>query len=1485
MVRFMQLKHFAQTALCVVRRVHDPTAGSPTPMDAWGSASDSSPRLEHSSGTGLPPPGRGGVRRPTCVVVVGQLSQLVAWCCTGVLSVSQLDDTVEGLTHGQVQLAHPWPQRLGMVADADPAAQPPPPPPQQQQQQSPGGETAATLPPPPDGTDVARNAPSFLSSGASSECMDVDKLWLEDEDGEERLCTRGGLPRISEAPSNFALETPDAANLSSAALVASRAAVAAATAAIGGRDLLLDAQVIHVEAADVAIMEGRDHSSRNHMGNDDGDGSNPSTWVSVSSGEYDGFSGPTPQGEGCSRSTSGPSSAVSTAPTVTQTAAPTRTCSTDAASASRRVSPGAPASCPRDEAPGVHTLLVQVAWRRGKALGAPCPVLLLPDSMRLVGEELAAMQPPAAANSLRRAPPEQQQHVGPQQPAASGAGEADGDTHAAYRALVTDLGVWLEITEAVLVESRRASAAEPRAGVRRESSSSASLGVSRTVAESGLGTGTGGGLSSYQRISVPGGDRAGGAGIGAGGNAGAQFGPFLASGLGPRRLGSGRGTGGGGCGGGSGGCTPTPDGPFARASAPLPRPPNSQRHQQLHRSQQQQQQQRAQGPVMQHGSGAREHPGSNSHLQPHSNHSTLQQYSRQHSHVYQHHLHGHVSQPWPTSGDEGTGRLTDCLTALPLGIVAANGRTMRPSGSHGLPSGGRLRTAMDFLSPFCTASAVRRPSGLSVGVSHGSTETLNYSVTEAAVTTSGAPSPASAFTPGPGDRPRTDPFLPLSPLSGGHAGGAGGVRASYSASLAAALRPPLGAARRPLSPAAAAHAASRPRATHHHQISQQHERLSPLQLQAQRSGTFARASFGSAAGPYSCATMSRTVSLSMVSETDHVSEEAVLLGCDLLLYLAQCGAVHTTRLVIERLVEVMPWLRSAPSSDLSQAVAAGGGGGGGALSSQAARRLGPSRRLSSASASRGSAYGGDQDSRQPPGTGQQQQQQRQQQLATAWRLRYVLDCCRQADAQRRSLLHLAVLSGSLPLVRLLAQEMPYKYGTPPELPAVRDTSGATPLDYLRMGFGGAASAETPSARAAFALAARQLLSTVMSSRASIELSASSGRHAAPDGGGGGGCDGGGGGEAALWHCAAVPTVSLRRAATADSPEAVASILPAAANLLPAVPASAPVGTPRSMTAAAVVPATAAGTVVGGAPRAATAAAAAVGSAAVTATATATTVPLVSSESLATAASSMGSGGMGGGGSVSSVYAFSGGVGGGSGRSGGSASGVYHRLSGTASIGVVTPVLSGSTVPSREGSVATRSARVQQLATYGSTADVAGERGRMADVVAQGGAATWAVGLWADERRARCLLLLLLGACQVGQPAHGSVAAGACRSNPGVHAQRSSELPAHFPGWSGTPIAMLAQHFGHTRHATPVVPASPVCLRVVSPPSRSFTFALPPPRPPRRPTHRCCCSCSSSTPPRPGPSPPPPRPHTAVSPAWQPSQPPWRSPPPPPSLPY
>jgi hypothetical protein len=92
-------------------------------------------------------------------------------------------------------------------------------------------------------------------------------------------------------------------------------------------------------------------------------------------------------------------------------------------------------------------------------------------------------------------------------------------------------------------------------------------------------------------------------------------------------------------------------------------------------------------------------------------------------------------------------------------------------------------------------------------------------------------------------------------------------------------------------------------------------------------------------------------------------------------------------------------------------------------------------------------------------------------------LHNVAECCRDANEQGRTLLHLALLSGSLPTVRLLLADLPREYGLAPELLNAPDAQGHTPRDYLAVSASHAAATGPAGlvATPAFAAAAMQLV--------------------------------------------------------------------------------------------------------------------------------------------------------------------------------------------------------------------------------------------------------------------------------------------------------------------------------------------------------------------------------------------------------------------------
>ncbi len=186
------------------------------------------------------------------------------------------------------------------------------------------------------------------------------------------------------------------------------------------------------------------------------------------------------------------------------------------------------------------------------------------------------------------------------------------------------------------------------------------------------------------------------------------------------------------------------------------------------------------------------------------------------------------------------------------------------------------------------------------------------------------------------------------------------------------------------------------------------------------------------------------------SDRAHLVDEVLWLGCDLLVYTATCGLAHTTLLLLQHMVTYLAtWPHTSrasvgtsgiASSILAAAFGGSGGGGGGGGGGGRWSRSGTS---SSAGGTASGSSGSSQllNSRLLPPLLQQQQE--------SLVLCRVLESCQDCNEHGRSLLHIAVESGSMPLVRLLVQDLPYKYGNAVlDVLAAPDRRGVTAMQYL-----------------------------------------------------------------------------------------------------------------------------------------------------------------------------------------------------------------------------------------------------------------------------------------------------------------------------------------------------------------------------------------------------------------------------------------------------
>ncbi|EFJ44533.1 hypothetical protein VOLCADRAFT_95256 [Volvox carteri f. nagariensis] len=182
-----------------------------------------------------------------------------------------------------------------------------------------------------------------------------------------------------------------------------------------------------------------------------------------------------------------------------------------------------------------------------------------------------------------------------------------------------------------------------------------------------------------------------------------------------------------------------------------------------------------------------------------------------------------------------------------------------------------------------------------------------------------------------------------------------------------------------------------------------------------------------------------------------IAEEVFCLGCDLLAYAVARGAEATARLIMGLLL--VSWPQALPvtslgvgaaSSATATATAAavqsgtitswprsvGSGGGPG---------LGRLQSVVSGFGAAEASVAAPQPQPQPRNTGQS---------VRAARLRCILDTCRNSNEQGHTLLHLAILSRSLPVVRLLLVTWPQEYGMPISELNLLDKAGLPPIAYL-----------------------------------------------------------------------------------------------------------------------------------------------------------------------------------------------------------------------------------------------------------------------------------------------------------------------------------------------------------------------------------------------------------------------------------------------------
>ncbi|GLI65400.1 hypothetical protein VaNZ11_008956 [Volvox africanus] len=204
-------------------------------------------------------------------------------------------------------------------------------------------------------------------------------------------------------------------------------------------------------------------------------------------------------------------------------------------------------------------------------------------------------------------------------------------------------------------------------------------------------------------------------------------------------------------------------------------------------------------------------------------------------------------------------------------------------------------------------------------------------------------------------------------------------------------------------------------------------------------------------------------------------DEVFCLGCDLLVYSVGRGAVATARFIMGRLLSLGPQAAciallgsngaAVPTASTTAAVAAAG----------QSSSTSPSRSVGS-TGTRGGA----------PGLSKLSRIVGSEMTVTAGSLavrsalfRAVLDTCRSNSEFGRTLLHLAVLSQSLPMVRLLLEIWPQENGLPASELNRLDKAGLPPAAYLPQavarGPQASCGADGSSGAAEFAMAAEPML--------------------------------------------------------------------------------------------------------------------------------------------------------------------------------------------------------------------------------------------------------------------------------------------------------------------------------------------------------------------------------------------------------------------------
>ncbi|GFR51562.1 hypothetical protein Agub_g13982 [Astrephomene gubernaculifera] len=176
-----------------------------------------------------------------------------------------------------------------------------------------------------------------------------------------------------------------------------------------------------------------------------------------------------------------------------------------------------------------------------------------------------------------------------------------------------------------------------------------------------------------------------------------------------------------------------------------------------------------------------------------------------------------------------------------------------------------------------------------------------------------------------------------------------------------------------------------------------------------------------------------------------VAEDVLNLGCDLLAYSVACGAVATARLLLNMLIIHGPCIQSLPMLAASSGASVASGSTASAfiaVTNSTTHAVGAAAAGMFASPERTATPRlPDVDSGSPLPMLQQHQRQRRT-------MRAILESCRTGNDAGHTLLHLAIMSRSLPMLQLLVVEWPQQLGLPLSDLNRLDCSGRAPADYL-----------------------------------------------------------------------------------------------------------------------------------------------------------------------------------------------------------------------------------------------------------------------------------------------------------------------------------------------------------------------------------------------------------------------------------------------------